>query len=387
MCITPIFHHTCGCSKPLEGGLERCYEAEEAKIERCDAVIEEVIEYAYPCTDCFEKQQERDVGEQVRAAMVASANDYAQIADLEVEEQMRAAMKVSANDFAKKTEEEVEQLIRVTIAASVADEAKRAQQQEEAEMEMILKKSMEGISLEARWEVDGEDMQKVLQETYMEYRKQQEDVFREKGLLEGDGRVAEGEWTKKETIHDRAAAAREGQKHIPLSDRPGPSRPGPAKAYTSQPQPQFFPSSYSSLEVQPSPLPPPPPPPTKTKTKRPQDYPPNISPSDHRHPLLYQYIGCYHDIPAGIDYNQSLFLNELNAIRKPMPGKCPKCGGKAPPPLNAGNEKEKAVETPELEVLRGNNVFPPEPESPVERELTAAEIRAKRLAMMEKDKQ
>lgn len=70
-----------------------------------------------------------------------------------------------------------------------------------------------------------------------------------------------------------------------------------------------------------------------------------------------------------------------------MPGKCPKCGGKASPPPNAGNKKGKAVETPALEVSGGNNVLPPEPESPVERELTAAEIRAKRLAMMEKGRQ
>lgn len=397
MCTTPLFQHTCGHRKALAGGLERCHKAEEARVEHCDDVNEEAIEVDHLCADCFEKGQDAAVEEQMRAAMAASANDFKKKEEVEVEEQIRAALAASANDFQMKEEEEVERQIRIAMAASFADETRRAKEQEERELEMMLKKSMEGVSLEDKWEVDldGDGMARILRESYGEYRKQQEEEFRKRGFLKEGMSLPEGEWTKRETIHDRVVpasttSASGSGRVMQVENRPGPSRPGPALAHgqsgdnTPLQQP-----SFNRAAAKQEAAPPPPPPPSINPPRRLQEYLPNISPSGHRHPLLLNhYISCSHDIPAGIDYTRSLTANEVNAVRKPVAGKCPRCGGndlsRDGNGKGGGKDREMAG--------AGNAIFPPKPvtvtvpEVEVERELTPAEIRAKRVAMMEKGK-
>ncbi|TID22281.1 hypothetical protein E6O75_ATG11075 [Venturia nashicola] len=390
MCTEPVFQHTCGHRVPLEGGLERCHEAEEAKLEQCDDVEEEVIEDAYPCMECFEKEQDTAVEEEMRAVLAASADDFKKKEEEEVEEQIRAVLAASANEFKQKEEEEVEEQLRAALVASVADETRRAEELEEREMEMMLEKSMEGVSLEDKWEID--DMREVLQQSYREYRRQQEEEFRKRGYLKEGMSLPEGEWTRRETIHDRVSTIPtstsgdsgrgSGRK---VEDRPGPSRSGPALAHSHDfPIPQSPQQKPEKKQENPALPPPPPPPPTSPKPtqKRLQEYPPNTSPSGSRHPLiLNNYLSCSHDIPAGKDATRILSPNELSAIRNPTAGKCPNC---IPPPLNTH------VQIKSVEVEAGNTILPlqsepePEVEVEVERELTIAELRAKRLAIMEK---
>lgn len=397
MCTTPHFHHTCNHQTPLSGDLERCQVAEQANLPQCTEVREEIIEDPYPCPECFVKKQDEAVEEQIRTIIATSADDFTRKEEETVEEQIRVAIAASTNDFTKKEEKEVEEQLRIAMAASLASETDRAKRQEEAEIEKTLRESMDGISLNDRWEVDleGEDMAKILRESYGEYRKQQEDEFRKRGFLGEDGRVPEGEWTRRETIYDRVgstsdgsmSAGGNGSRPILPSNRPGPSRPGPAHPHNSHPQ-QALSLPIENPEERPETRPPPPPP-SISHPKRLQEYPPNIGPSGHRHPLLLtHYIGCSHDITSGIDYSKTLSPNELNAIRTPKPGKCPKCGGTVPPTalLDAEKGKGKAGETPGTGVVGDNNILSPEPEVERERELTPAELRAKRLAMMEKGK-
>ncbi|KAE9990762.1 hypothetical protein EG327_000995 [Venturia inaequalis] len=272
---------------------------------------EEEIEDAYPCRDCSGKQEDADVEEQVRLAMVASANDFAKKEWHEREEQMRTAM-----------------------AASISDETQRARVQEEREMEIMLQKSMQGVSLEDTWEIDPESdgMAQILRESYAAYRQQQENEFRKRGFLEEGMGLPEGEWTRRETIHDRVAP---GFTSGGGGDYPGPSRTGPALAHDT---------SLRTTETETGKERDTPPQPPRQPTKRLQEYPPNIGPLGYRHPLLLKhYISCSHDIPAGIDYNRELSANEPNAVRTPVSGKCAGCGGKAAPPveMSGGGRKGK----------------------------------------------
>lgn len=359
MCINALFRHTCGHCVPLEGGLERCNKAEEARAERCDDVTEEEIEDAYPCRDCSEKREEADVEEQVRLAMVASANDFANKEGKEGKEQMRTAM-----------------------AASISDETQRARVQEEREMEIMLQKSMQGVSLEDKWEIDPESdgMAQILRESYAAYRQQQENEFRKRGFLEEGVGLPEGEWTRRETIHDRVApgsiTSGGGGRGGECDDYPGPSRTGPALAHTSLRTTK----SETGKERDTPPQPP------RQPTKRLQEYPPNIGPLGYRHPLLLKhYISCSHDIPAGIDYSGELSANEINAVRTPVSGKCAGCGGKAAPPVGGeGRERDDGVATESEPKPKPS----PEPELEAEVEtqsqLSPTELRAKRLAAITK---
>jgi hypothetical protein len=369
MCIIPVFQHTCGCRNPLEDAIERCEKAEEENVEQCDNVEDEVTEDPYPCVSCFEKQADEDVEEQLRLAMEASANDYAAQADLEAEDQLRAAMAASADDYARQTK-----------------------QCEEDEFAKAMAKSMEGVNLEDRWEVDDEEMVQFLAESRRDFFKQQEDKLRREGHHSGDKPLLRGdEWTQRETIHDRPGPS--GTQPGSNVSRPGQSgsRPGPG-GIGSRPSKPFVPlplvyndsDEYDDEEEEERPRLPPPADP-RMQTKKLETYPPNIGPDGRLHPLLlYQYLACGHDIPAGIDYSKEVGPNELNAMRRPLPGKCPRCGGEAPPPLDVGKgkAKEEAVKKP-AEVADGNNDLPPEP---VEEELSLAELRQKRLAMMAKVK-
>lgn len=352
MCTSPIFQHSCGCQKPFTHGLERCDKALKQDLEECDDVKEEITEDPYPCLDCFEKQQDSEFEEQLRTALTASGNHYSQQAEAEVEEQMK-----------------------VVMAESVEEHARRAEQQEEEEMEMMLKTSLEGVNLEDRWEVDGHGFRKILLQSQREYFEKQEDDLKARGLVVGNKPMPRGEWTQRETIHDRPSPSSGGSGSI--VDRPGPSRRGPAKAHTIQLPQQYDDDEGEDEEVRPLP----PHPTSETGVKRLEDYPPNVGLTGLRHPLiLYHYMGCNHDIEAGIDYNKEVAPNEANAIRRPMPGKCSKCGGRPPPSMPGENDKGKGKSVePLAEVSGSNNVLPPEP--PVEKELTPQELRAKRFAI------
>jgi hypothetical protein len=332
MCVIPVFQHSCGCRKPFKNAVERCHLAEEQNVEECDHVEEEVIEEPSPCIDCFESQSQANEDAQVEVAMQESTRAY-------------------------------QEMVR---------------QQEEDEYARAIAESIEGVSLEDRWEVDDKQMAMMLKQSRMDYYKKQEDDLRAKGHISGNRSLPRGEWTQRETIHDRQA--------------PG---GGPPTKYAFAPQGYdvgFDDEDDEEGEEEKKAPPPPPPEDPGNKTKRLQDYPLNVGPDGRWHPLiLHHFMGCSHDIEGGVDYSREVSRNEPNAVRLPRPGKCPVCGGKpALPhlPVYAGKDKGKGKAVEKVaEVSGGNNALPPpKEEEPPERELSPAEMRAKRLAMLNSSK-
>jgi hypothetical protein len=350
MCIQPVFKHSCGCVKPVVGAIEKCPAAERQNLEQCENVVEKSMDEPNPCIDCFQNQASQNEEEQLRAALQESAGDYETQASHDEEEQLRAAMQESAIDWRR-----------------------RAQEEEEDAVERALQESIEGVSLEDRWEVDDTQFQALMQQSLKEHFEKQNREFREMGLVpDGDeGLVGVGGWRRRETIHDRRKYAfePEGWSGGYEDDEGEDGEEAEEDEEDGAWNPEALPEEGGEATI-----------------IRLEDFPENIGPDGKKYQrVLYHHIGCGHDVDRGINYDRPQDDGELNAIRLPRPGRCETCGGiQVPPyaPAYEGKGKGKAMpplppeSPPPMPAME--NVQEPVPE------LSLAEVRAMRLAMLDK---